>query len=635
MVERIGHYRIVRELGQGAMGVVYLAHEESLNRTVALKVLAPQLIEDEEILQRFQLEARSLAQLNHRNIVQIYLVGEDDGQHFFAMEHVPSSLEQLLRDQGALDSSRAAQLVLNAASGLAAAHERGIVHRHVKPGNLLIAENGTLKVADFGIARMAAASTRLTADGASLGTPSYMAPEQCAGEDGDHRSDIYALGVTYYQMLSGKLPFQSTNPYALVKEKLLETPAPIEEVVPGVDERTRAIVGRMMAKEPGDRYQSAGELAADLQAHLLSHVLPDWDGRSSLRPPAAAPPPPPAPVAATRRLPRPQISPLTPQGAPAPAVVELEVNPREAGVNARHAPFPRWTVAALAVLAVLAVAGISGVAVAWMIGRGGPPSGPEADTAQGLPPGDLLDEGVPSDAGPESGNPLDEGAPSGAGPESGNPLDEGAGFDAGPEAQPAGGARRPVGGQVDGGAQAAAGASDPGESKAADKAPLPVPRPDPGPPADTGEAVTEPRPPRGVAVVVSGDDPLIAGAVEDYLARHLASEVELVAEPSLVEVGPGEPPPSWSAWLDSRGERAQHVVMAHTVYLGERPLYYLGRRDVAYQSRVTLKCYEPAGDQNPVHRWAGTVEYTAVETGRAVGKALRQPTAELIAALRR
>ncbi len=305
MDERIGHYRIVRELGRGAMGVVFLAHDESLDREVAVKVLEPSLAGSDEDFQRFRQEAQGLARLNHRNIVQIYFVGEDAGRHFFAMEYVPSSLHKLLRDEGRIDGTRAAQLVLHAATGLAAAHERGIVHRDVKPANLLVAGDGTLKVADFGIALMAAAATRLTAADAIMGTPRYISPEQCEGADGDVRSDIYSLGVTYYEMLSGRAPFRSTSALALVREILHETPPPIEEVMPEVDHRTRTIVGKMMAKRATDRYQSASEVAADLQAHLLSRVMPDWDGRSGLKTPAgatvplAAPPaetPPPVPV---------------------------------------------------------------------------------------------------------------------------------------------------------------------------------------------------------------------------------------------------------------------------------------------------------------------------------------------------
>ena len=683
MEEQMGHYRIVRELGRGAMGVVYLAHEDSLNRTVALKVLAPNLSESEEDFQRFHREAKSLAQLNHRNIVQIYFVGEDRGRHFFAMEYVPSSLQQLLRDEGRLESSRAAQLVLNAATGLAAAHERGIIHRDVKPANMLVAEDGILKVADFGIARMAAASTRLTAADAILGTPRYISPEQCEGIDGDVRSDIYSLGVTYYEMLSGRAPFRSTSALALVREILQDTPPAIEEVMPEVDQRTRTIVGKMMAKNPAERYQSAHELAGDLQSHLLHRIMPDWDGRSSVAKPALAPPaaePRPAPplavaadasspaAAATTAVPDPptvpHVAPATRPLAEAVATSDTATSdtatsdtatsdtatsatwhaaaagdPRAAVGSAARAPRPASSRRAIAALAILVLAGAVAAAALWQREPARLALASAAAALDSLFAGQEADgeprEAVTPAASPTGGEPTAE-AQDPAGPE----TDEWTAAAAAPlvaDAEPGDRPQRAAAGRGSEAAApsvagleprtAAAGTAAAGSSRATAA-------------ASTGSRgqrepgrEAAPRPPRGVAVAVWGDHPLIAGALEEYLWAHLASRVELVSETNLAEsLVEGQPTPG-PFLLAARDQGARHVVLATTTFLSERPLYYYGRQDTSYQSRVTLEIVD-ALSQQQLSRWSGTVEYAALQTESFLDEAIATPLAELLAELR-
>ncbi len=172
MEGRIGHYSIVSELGRGGMGVVYKAHEESLNRFVALKVLGKHLSEDENFVERFKREARSAAALNHPNIVKVYAIDEFNGKHYFAMEYVEgSSILQIVKQQGPMAPVAAARLILQTASGLGAAHAKGILHRDIKPANLLLDEHGLVKIADFGLALLAAGNTRLTATGMFMGTP--------------------------------------------------------------------------------------------------------------------------------------------------------------------------------------------------------------------------------------------------------------------------------------------------------------------------------------------------------------------------------------------------------------------------------------------------------------------------------
>ena len=293
MVDRIGHYRIVAELGRGGMGIVYKAHEESLNRFVAIKVLGEHLTEDPGHVERFLREARSAASLNHPNIVQIYAVSEEEGRHFFAMEYVTGrSLQQILKSSGPLEPTQVARIALQTASGLRAAHDQGIIHRDIKPANLLIDERGLVKIADFGLALVAGGVSRLTATGMFMGTPGYLSPEQCLDQDPDHRTDIYSLGVTLYEALSGKVPFTADSPLALLRQIVEVEPPDLGDLKPDVDPELRTIVDRMMAKDRDLRVSSCAELIGGLEKYLegkgVSGNLVERGAAS-----AASPPPPP------------------------------------------------------------------------------------------------------------------------------------------------------------------------------------------------------------------------------------------------------------------------------------------------------------------------------------------------------
>jgi len=269
MKEFIGHYSIVSELGRGGMGVVYKAHEESLNRFVALKVLGKHLSEDESFVQRFKREAQSAAALNHPNIVQVYAIDEFEGQHYFAMEYVQGpSIQQIIKSHGAMDPVAAGRLVLQAAAGLGAAHAHGIVHRDIKPANLMVDERGLVKIADFGLAILAAGTSRLTATGMFMGTPGYLSPEQCLDEEIDGRTDIYSLGVTLYEMLTGIMPVNADSPLALLRQIIDVEPKDVGELRPGIPEGLRIILRKMMAKKPQDRYVDCVALTTDLQSWL-------------------------------------------------------------------------------------------------------------------------------------------------------------------------------------------------------------------------------------------------------------------------------------------------------------------------------------------------------------------------------
>jgi len=273
--ERLGHYRVVRRIGRGGMGDVYLGYEESLDRPVAIKVLPAEYANNEALVRRFRSEAAAVARLAHPNLVPVYFVGRDGDHHFFAMQYVEGeSLDRRLVRQGRLDASAAADVLEQCLSGLGVAHQAGLVHRDVKPGNILLeAGTGRALLADFGLAKFVGAGAGLTRTGVVVGTVSYLSPEQARGEKVDHRSDLYSLGVVAYQMLSGRLPFESDTPSRMLFQHAYETPRPLQEVAPEVPDALAAVVTRLLAKEPARRYSSSAEALSDLR-HGRSQAAP-------------------------------------------------------------------------------------------------------------------------------------------------------------------------------------------------------------------------------------------------------------------------------------------------------------------------------------------------------------------------
>jgi len=260
-----GRYEITNHLARGGMAEVYLAHDLMLDRPVALKVLFPELSTDRNFVERFRREAQAAANLSHPNIVSIYDWGEEDGTYFIVMEYIEGrTLGQIIRGEGPLLPDRAAEIGADVAAALGFAHKSGVVHRDVKPGNVLISTNGQVKVTDFGIARAANSDQDLTQTGAVMGTATYFSPEQAQGDRIDRRSDVYSLGVVLYEMCVGKPPFSGDNPMAIAYKHVREQPVPPRAVNGDVPATFEAIVLQAMAKNPNDRYSSADELRQDL-----------------------------------------------------------------------------------------------------------------------------------------------------------------------------------------------------------------------------------------------------------------------------------------------------------------------------------------------------------------------------------
>ena len=278
-----GRYRIERRLGGGGMAVVLAATDEELGRTVAVKVLADNLAQHDEIRRRFLREARIAGSLRHPNLIEVYDAGED-ARPYIVMEHVDGpSLADVIRRRGPLSPDEAGRLAVQAADGLAHAHAHGIVHRDVKPANLLLGPDGTLKIADFGIAH-AVEGTRLTATGAVLGTAAYLAPEQASGGTVGPATDVYALGVVLYELLTGRTPHDSPTLAELVTRKLAEPVPPPSEVNPSIPEALDVLVERSLSPDPGLR-PTAGEVGSVLRgdSETLTRVLTRRPGRAPAR----------------------------------------------------------------------------------------------------------------------------------------------------------------------------------------------------------------------------------------------------------------------------------------------------------------------------------------------------------------
>jgi serine/threonine-protein kinase len=368
-----GRYETGERLGTGGMSSVYKATDRILERTVAVKILAEHLHDDPRFVERFKREALAVARLIHPNIVQVYDTGVDEGRHYIVMEYVEGrSGAQILQRQGPVEPEMAAEIGIQACAGLDYAHRRGIIHRDVKPGNLMIVGGPVgggemiVKLTDFGIAR-AIEQTRITQVGSVVGTAAYLAPEQVRGEEATPATDVYALGVVLYQFLTGRLPYEGSSLAELAVRQQNEKPLPPSTYDSDIPEPLGAAVLRALEGDPSRRYASAEELANGLRLGLEGEdvTLPLDEGTSATsvlggetaatrhmgrdtgqteyRPPASQ----------TRR---PAPRPVAPAPAPAPAPAARAAEPRRRGAFSRFARFVLALVALVLVAAAVATA---------------------------------------------------------------------------------------------------------------------------------------------------------------------------------------------------------------------------------------------------------------------------------------
>lgn len=266
--ERFGRYKVLGEIGEGAMGVVYLARDDVIGRGVAVKTLVMRSGlsgEDEaEVKERFRREAKAAGALQHPNIVVIYDVGEEGGAPFIAMEHLSGTTLVKIIEESPSPVQRATHIVTQLLSALSYAHGHGVVHRDIKPDNVFLLPDGTVKVVDFGIAHIASA-TNLTVSGQVLGTPRYMSPEQVKGEVVGYQSDIFSVGILLYEILTGRPAFDGNSPTSVMYKVVHEEPTPAREFSPIVPHELEAVISKATAKVPSERYSSASEMAVDME----------------------------------------------------------------------------------------------------------------------------------------------------------------------------------------------------------------------------------------------------------------------------------------------------------------------------------------------------------------------------------
>ena len=261
-------YEVIKTIGEGGMANVYLAKDTILDRHVAIKVLRGDLANDEKFVRRFQREALSASSLTHPNIVEIYDVGQDDGDYFIVMEYIPGkNLKQLIKKRGGLTVEEVVDIMLQITSAMSTAHDALIIHRDLKPQNILIQDDGGIKITDFGIA-MALNATQLTQTNSAMGSVHYFPPEQASGKGATLKSDVYSLGIMMYELLTGELPFRGDNAVEIALKHLKEPLPDLKDKVPNIPQAVENIVIKATSKNPKNRYNNANEMHADLETCL-------------------------------------------------------------------------------------------------------------------------------------------------------------------------------------------------------------------------------------------------------------------------------------------------------------------------------------------------------------------------------
>ncbi len=397
-----GQYDILDQLGQGGMATVYRARQRSIGRIVAVKVMPPYFVHEPTFMQRFEREVRVIAELQHPRVLPVYDYGQMEGLPYIVMAYMPGGTLADRIKQGPLPLDEIVRLVRQIAEGLDHAHRKGVIHRDFKPSNVLLDEHGNAYLADFGIAKISEATVQLTGSGV-VGTPAYMAPEMATGDVVTPAVDIYALGVTLFQMLTGRLPFRGETPLSVMMAHASEPVPDVRELRPELPIGVSAVVMRALAKNPAERYPTAGDLAADLeravQGQPVTEAPPTHPARPiapTLIPSEAAPTPPPAP-------------PTAPVWQPAPPPAEVVAPYPQPPAEAKRGGC-RWglvaTIGAVVVVLLLICGGgfllLDGMALLSSATPTPLPPPPPTATAT-LPPTPAPPTTIPSAGGPPEG----------------------------------------------------------------------------------------------------------------------------------------------------------------------------------------------------------------------------------------
>jgi hypothetical protein len=652
MTRQLGHYEIVGELGRGGMGVVWKALDPALGRVVAIKELAPTLADDPALVERFLREARSMAALSDPHIVNIHFIGQEHGRPFFVMELVDGeSLSSILRRLGRLELADALKIVQQTARGLASAHERGVVHRDIKPGNLLLDTRGRVRIADFGIALPTRdPAQKLTGTGEFIGTPGYVSPEICKGQGVDARSDIFSLGVVLFEMLSGRMPFTDASPLGLMLEVVNAQIPDLRTLNDQVDADTVAILARMVAKEPADRYQDGAELAAALAAHPLVA-----DGR----PPALVVRPPTDSQTAAMALQQPRVPTpppvLSPSGAASTAPRAARAAPPAAApavgasTVARATPVARHTMRRdlLLVAAVVLVLGGTAFAFRGYLGEFGngfrdgfvagrisnpvpashadaSPAGAGALTAGGPASGSTTAAPTAAAApAPTGTDPITGGAAAGSGKKANGIASTETGSTALAAATatsdaPAAAADAPMSTASPASSTVAAtpAAAGPAVPASANAAPAPRRAPAPAPP---------PAPPR--VVVVALGDLALAGPAQQRIENYLADAGHQLADAEAIAglAGAGDV----AGMLQAARRHARVLVLVRAEVTGSRELYFHGNHDTAYSAQLSARAYDTASGQPLAPGFRHQLEFAALNAAARANATLDPELARL------
>jgi serine/threonine-protein kinase len=666
MKTQLGHYDIVSELGRGGMGVVYKGYETSLNRYVAIKVLAESLAHDASVKERFLREARSMAALNDPHIIQIYFIGDDEGQTYFVMEFVDGeSLGSVLKREVKLKPEQAAKIVCQTAQGLSTAHDKGVIHRDIKPGNLMLSSRGMVKIADFGIALTTQDfSKKLTSTGEFVGTPGYLSPEVCLGKPVDQRSDIFSLGIVLFECLAGRMPFTDESPLGLMLEVVKAEIPDVCTLNSEVDTELSRILQKMIAKDPAERYQSCHELVADLQRHPLVAKGGPVTLQTKMTAAAATMVGQKTPVSGQRPLPSttPTPRPMPAVGAttPAPsATTAARTQPDlgapvhqsvlDRGAAPKRSPLP-MAIAAVVFLALVGTAWafrdqIKGLLQQSTATPVASTTTTPATTAPAMPP-PPPPPAPPAPSAPAAPTPADATASTGgANPPSASVNDILGGKPA--DTAPANAAA--------GANTVAAAPAPPAPADTATPPPGPAPRASQVEPlkdlaaAQASQAPANPHvakvtppppvstPPRPhvptIAIIAGGDDAVAAPAeraIEQALAKHGYHLVDQDMMPRVEHLLHGSRP-NVGEILNVIAQRGNidAVVVVHARSIGEQQITFYGQSDALITAQLSVTAYAVEGRRKLGSGWSEDVHFTAMSASEKAKEAVEPMLGEV------